>query len=190
VSTVPKQNRREIIIVAAQEVFARKGREGATIDEIARRAGCSPSAIYKYFKNKQELHDLSMGHYFQEMLAVAGDRLPFDVSLSDHLRWMFGRLFKLFAHNTALIRTALVFESMGEEGYAQRRLLIEQLEILFAEAVERGELRGGDAKTYALAFAGMTNALLLKRLVEDNRVPDAEDVERMVEIFMYGVVPR
>ncbi len=173
-------------MAAAQEVFARKGRDGATIDEIARTAGCSPSVIYKYFKNKRELHDLTMGHYFDEMLTILEDALPFAVSLSDHLRWMLGRLFKLFAENTALIRTALVQESMGEEGYEQRRRLTERIEQLFAAAIDRGELRPGDPRKYAVAFAGITNQWILTSLVEEDTMPTPADVEAIVDLFMRG----
>ncbi len=185
-STRTQQNRRDAIIAAAQEVFAHKGRDGATIGEIAQTAGCSPSVIYKYFKNKRELHDLSMGHYFDEMLAILEDSLPFDVSLADHLRWMLGRLFKLFAENTALIRTALVHESMGEEGYEQRRRLTLQMELLFAAAIERGELRPGDPKKYSTAFSGITNMWILTSLVEENTMPGPQDIEEIVKLFMHG----
>ena len=186
VSTRTKKNRRDAIVAAAQEVFARKGRDGATIGEIAHTAGCSPSVIYKYFKNKRELHDISMGHYFDDMLAILEDTLPFEVSLPDHLRWMLGRFFKLFSENTALIRTALVHESMGEEGYEQRRRLGLQMESLFAAAIERGELRPGDPKKYSTAFGGITNMWILNSLVEENVMPGPADIEDIVDLFMRG----
>jgi len=47
--------RRNQILDAATEVFAEKGFHGATIKEIARRAGIADGTIYIYFKNKPDL---------------------------------------------------------------------------------------------------------------------------------------
>jgi AcrR family transcriptional regulator len=47
--------RRQSIMVAASEVFSKKGVEAATMAEIAATAGISPGAIYRYFPGKEEL---------------------------------------------------------------------------------------------------------------------------------------
>jgi AcrR family transcriptional regulator len=46
---------REKLVVAAAEVFAEKGYDGAGVAEIARRAGYTTGAIYGRFKGKAEL---------------------------------------------------------------------------------------------------------------------------------------
>jgi AcrR family transcriptional regulator len=50
-----KPERRERLIAAAEEVFARRGYAGATIAEIARAAGVSAANVYLYFENKDAL---------------------------------------------------------------------------------------------------------------------------------------
>ena len=47
--------RRESIIQAAIEVFSRKDFKGASISEIAQKAGVADGTIYQYFKNKEDL---------------------------------------------------------------------------------------------------------------------------------------
>ena len=53
------ERRRELtrttLIAAAAEVFARRGFEGASLEEIAETAGFTRGAIYKTFGNKEEL---------------------------------------------------------------------------------------------------------------------------------------
>src|SRR5262245_61222430 len=44
------------ILDAAQEVFATYGYQGATIDEIAERAGISKANLHYYFKRKRDLY--------------------------------------------------------------------------------------------------------------------------------------
>jgi AcrR family transcriptional regulator len=47
--------RRDSILGAAAQLFARKGISGATMAEIASEADLSAGAIYRYFKSKEEL---------------------------------------------------------------------------------------------------------------------------------------
>jgi TetR/AcrR family fatty acid metabolism transcriptional regulator len=53
--TSKKAIKRESIIQAAIEVFSKKDFQGASITEIAQRAGVAEGSIYKYFKNKEDL---------------------------------------------------------------------------------------------------------------------------------------
>ena len=50
-----RQQTRDVLIAAATEVFARRGFEGAPLEEIAETAGFTRGAIYKHFDNKEEL---------------------------------------------------------------------------------------------------------------------------------------
>ena len=48
--------RQRSILYAAAEVFARRGYEGARIEEIAEKANVSKALIYEHFKGKRELY--------------------------------------------------------------------------------------------------------------------------------------
>ncbi len=48
--------RRELVLDAARTVFAEAGIEGASIREIAKRAGYTPGAIYSYFESKEAIY--------------------------------------------------------------------------------------------------------------------------------------
>ncbi|MCP4157547.1 MAG: TetR/AcrR family transcriptional regulator, partial [bacterium] len=50
-----KEQRRNAIIDAAEQVFFSKGIENATMDEVAKKAEFSKGTLYLYFKNKDEL---------------------------------------------------------------------------------------------------------------------------------------
>ena len=53
---MPAPLRREALLAAAEEVFARKGYHGAALDDIAQAAGVSKALIYEHFASKRELH--------------------------------------------------------------------------------------------------------------------------------------
>lgn len=50
-----RQQTRDVLVDAASQVFAERGFEGASLEEIAERAGFSRGAIYKNFGGKDEL---------------------------------------------------------------------------------------------------------------------------------------
>lgn len=50
-----RQQTRDVLIAAATEVFAERGFEGASLEEIAERAGFTRGAIYKNFAGKEDL---------------------------------------------------------------------------------------------------------------------------------------
>ncbi|MEZ5073001.1 MAG: TetR/AcrR family transcriptional regulator [Bacteroidales bacterium] len=51
-----KQQRREEIIRAAEDVFFTKGIDLATMDDVAERAELSKGTLYLYFRNKEDLY--------------------------------------------------------------------------------------------------------------------------------------
>ena len=78
--------RREVIERVATEVFAERGYEGASIDEIARRSGVSAPVVYDHFASKQDLYERLLVRTRDELLemwrehlasgAPAGVRIP------------------------------------------------------------------------------------------------------------------
>lgn len=48
--------RRALVLDAARAVFAESGLEGASLREIARRAGYTPGALYSYFDSKEAVY--------------------------------------------------------------------------------------------------------------------------------------
>ena len=65
-----REARREVIETVATEVFAERGYAGASIDEIARRAGVSAPVIYDHFASKRELHERLLERTRDELLAM------------------------------------------------------------------------------------------------------------------------
>jgi AcrR family transcriptional regulator len=55
------ETRRALVLNAARAVFEEHGLEGASIREIARRAGYTPGAIYSYFESKEAIYGALLG---------------------------------------------------------------------------------------------------------------------------------
>jgi TetR/AcrR family transcriptional regulator, fatty acid metabolism regulator protein len=63
----------ESVFQAAEEVIVAKGLEGATMQEIARRAGCAAGTLYLYFRNKEDLIRLLLDRHMQRLEVVFKD---------------------------------------------------------------------------------------------------------------------
>jgi AcrR family transcriptional regulator len=66
------EQRREVLLAAAAQVFALHGYHGASIEEIAQRAEITKPVIYHHFASKQELHAAVFEHYARQLLDAAG----------------------------------------------------------------------------------------------------------------------
>jgi AcrR family transcriptional regulator len=73
------EQRREAILDAALEVFAQRGFNGSSIDEIAHAAGVSKALIYEHFPSKRDLHVSLLERHTQEIF----ERLAESAATSD-----------------------------------------------------------------------------------------------------------
>ena len=68
--SVLNQARRTLILDAARSAFFELGLDGASLREIAKRAGYTPSAIYSYFANLEEIYGALLGESLQRLNQV------------------------------------------------------------------------------------------------------------------------
>lgn len=80
---LPAEKRKFQLIKAAAKVFARKGYDGSTTEDISREAGLTKGALYFHFKSKEDI-----------FLAV----------VKDHIDYQIERLFQILKKDTDLER--------------------------------------------------------------------------------------
>ncbi|RWN99859.1 TetR family transcriptional regulator C-terminal domain-containing protein [Mesorhizobium sp.] len=64
-----QQEKRELILEAALEVFSTSGFRGSTIDQIAEAAGMSKPNLLYYFRRKEDIHETLMQRLLDTWLA-------------------------------------------------------------------------------------------------------------------------
>jgi AcrR family transcriptional regulator len=69
------EQRREVIELAATEVFAEHGYAAASIDAIARRSGVSAPVVYDHFASKAELHRRLLERHRDELVTLWREHL-------------------------------------------------------------------------------------------------------------------
>ena len=68
--------RRSLVLAAARSAFFELGLEGASLREIAKRAGYTPGAIYSYFSSKEEVYGALLGESLERLNARVGAASP------------------------------------------------------------------------------------------------------------------
>jgi AcrR family transcriptional regulator len=80
------ETRRALVLNAARAVFEEHGLEGASIREIARRAGYTPGAIYSYFESKEAIYGALLGESLDRLNQAVQQAAAADASAAAVLR--------------------------------------------------------------------------------------------------------
>lgn len=67
-----------MIAAAATELFAERGYRGASIEEIARRAGVTPPVVYDHFSSKLDLYRQLLESHFAQLREIWSRKWPGD----------------------------------------------------------------------------------------------------------------
>ncbi|MDY6852358.1 MAG: TetR/AcrR family transcriptional regulator [Thermodesulfobacteriota bacterium] len=106
-----KAARRKQIQDAARQVFMNKGFYSATMEDIANKLELSPTTIYKYFKNKEELFASLMIYPLKYLLEHTkkvhdDDRL----SVEDKMRGVKEVMYQTFQYDPLMLRNIFYFQ--------------------------------------------------------------------------------
>lgn len=83
---VPRELRERQLLVIAEELFAERGYQRASMDELARRAGVSKPLIYELFSSKDELHRRLFERAADELASAVATSIAPDGSIEATLR--------------------------------------------------------------------------------------------------------
>jgi AcrR family transcriptional regulator len=191
--TDPDQTR-ERIIAAAREIFAQKGKRGATTREIAERAGVNEATLFRHFGSKEALIVAMAQRYctahterIRELMRTLSGRLDDDL-------FTIGRsLATLLAEVKDMVRWSLVEMDyvdsvLVQETWQPWAPIIEGLVSYLREKIERRDLQG-DPYAMVRAFVGMIFAHVIgrERLHHDEPERKIDDyISMYVDIFLNG----
>jgi len=190
--------RRQEIIRAAMEVFARNGFGGSTTREIAENAGISEAMIYSHFRNKQDLYTAIIDEKLQESeplyypldaMRNKDDPRVFITIVSNYLR--------RHSEDTTFLRLLLFSALEGHELASMFvagpvRKYFEFLADYIGERIDEGALKPINPEITSRCLLGMVHYfVLLREILGDdtlNPIDPAEAIETIVKIFCEGIM--
>lgn len=188
-----RQNKRELILEAAIEVFARKGSHLATIADVAKKARVALGTVYVYFESKDDLLQQCMKEIIDtEIKAI----IESTKSISDPME----RLVAFFQHHIELVHEkpyiarfitveARQSESftMRNPGYNPLHQYVDYVKEITTKAVSKKQIKKIDPEALAYLLVGSMDMVLWQWLASDHQVSIEGLIGSIRQILHSGV---
>jgi AcrR family transcriptional regulator len=193
-----KANTRERLLAAARSAFASSGFHGASVDEIASRAGFSTGALYSNFDGKEDLFLVLMEREIEEhsreiAKAVAERSSVVERATGGAQQWMTmierePELLLLFMEFWAYgVRDAKVRPKVAARFAQVRRMLTKLIE----DGVREFELELEiPAEQLAIAIDALADGIARQKLADPEAVPDELMGRVLAMLFSASTHPR
>ena len=174
---------RAALVKAGQEVLAEIG-PSATIEQLAAHAEVSPTTIYKYFENKDQLFLEALGEawigflIWANQLKAPGDRL--ERTLDSGRKLFYARkthpLFAEMLHNCLTEMPDLL--ALADRGEGKK---------VFKEIAASGELKADDFEKRYVLWINIYNGILKSVFVTQELSPSEADVAFGIGLSVWGI---
>lgn len=190
----PKAERMRELLAAARTVFSEHGYQGASITEIARRAGVVEGTIYKHFANKRDLLHQVMRDFYESMIADVEAGVRGIRGSANRLRYIVGKHLAAFGADRGLCR--LLIREIRPDGELYQSA-IEELNRRYTRAayeairdgVESGELRADiDPATVRNMIYGAVEHVVWRFVFRGGRLDVDRVADDLTETILHGIV--
>jgi AcrR family transcriptional regulator len=174
---------RAALVKAGQEVLAEIG-PSATIEQLASHAQVSPTTIYKYFENKDELFVQAIAEMWMSWLQwssserAPGTRLEMTLDTGRKLFWA-RKTHPLFAN---MLHNSLVempnFLVLSDQGRGK---------IVFSEIAKAGEIKGDDFEQRYILWTNTYTGLLKSVFVYGELTPEEANIAFGIGLSVWGI---
>lgn len=187
--------RRELILEAALDVFAQKGFSGARTKEIAKQAGISETLVFRHFETKEKLYAEALKHLFSHH-PVIEEMAPAMAAGEDRevLRVLAAHIMEHGRSDQRIVRLTLFSGLEGIDSGDNDTSPLPVLEDYFRRRIEEGAFRAVDPAWAARFFLYSTFFYVSDlHLNLTGPLPEGGDqavADNLVNIFLGGLLSR
>lgn len=179
-----KEQRRQLIISKALELFARKGYSDTKIGDIAKAADMSVGLMFHYFESKEQLYEELV------RMGAEGTNTPLDMNFEDPLDYFSGFLKILFQYAKeqpwVFYMFVLMSQARRSDGIpphireiAMSVNQVEQSAEIIAAGQQFGYFREGDPYSLSFAFWSSVQGIMEQlavypELIEKGQLPETD----------------
>jgi TetR/AcrR family acrAB operon transcriptional repressor len=187
--------RRQAILEAAIGVFAQRGFDAATTDDIARGAGLSKGGLYWHFKSKDDILAAILMQLFDQELGVLQGLLAAEGAVAPRLRRLVAQGVAAVLQLEQLLPVMLEFYALAARHTDARQFLqkyYQRYHQLLAELFEQGfaggEFHRGTAEAAAIALIAQLEGLGLLWAIVPELVGLVDHSESAVDLLLRGLM--
>ncbi|AHF79492.1 TetR/AcrR family transcriptional regulator [Thermococcus paralvinellae] len=174
---------RERILKAARELFAEKGYDKTTVDEIVERAGVAKGTFYNYFRSKEELIKIVA----LQSLPYSAIREELEKEHESFTEFLYSIANAYIVYYRDPVLRSLFFYTLAVKNKIKE---VEEIHRTFCtEAISKGakkisQLANVDEKTAMVVFKAFYGALLSRLIfVEYLCIPDVDYVSEIIRLI-------
>lgn len=186
---------REKFIEVARQLFARKGVENTTMNDIASASSKGRRTIYTYFKSKTEIFNAVIETETEKILArirlSLSAPIPPDEKLRDYVSARFDAMKEIVGRNGSL--RAGFFRDVRKVERAQRVISAKEVALLseiLQEGVESGVFNIPDIKKQAIIIIHALQGLVvpfIRDSLKDDGIGPQEIKTMMADLILNGI---
>lgn len=179
-----KEQRKQLIIFKALELFARKGYSDTKIGDIAKAANMSVGLMFHYFESKEQLYEELV------RMGAQGTNVPLDMDFENPLDYFSGFLKTLFQYAKeqpwVFYMFVLMSQARRSDGIpphireiAMSVNQVEQSAEIIAAGQQYGYFREGDPYSLSFAFWSSVQGIMEQlavspELIEKGQLPETD----------------
>ncbi len=194
---VELDNTEKKIVDATFEILRKEGVEKATTKKIAIAAGVNEVTIFRKFKNKNNLIEITKQYYMNILLSKLEDIFSFkgDEEIDEYLNSNFMGFLNLPEENLSIIKIAMeeVRDISGKKLIISTitNTIIGKLEEYFKLQKEKGNIRDIDTRVLSVMCFSMTFQSIVLWKVYDNttEVEAIEFGKNYLDMLLNGIKP-
>lgn len=191
-----KPDKRNLILKAAIEVFAKKGYNEASVTDVARRAGIASGTVYLYFQNKVDLFVNTMRTVIGKRLAEIQAVVSLEETAADKLLSFITENINHFTQDKDSVRFMVVEWRRSEDfinlnpGYNPFEEYLSYTESLCREAIASGTIRPVDPRYLAYMILGTMDFTLMQWVSDPEGLDLRQIAAEMQAILEQGLLVR
>ncbi len=188
-----RQNKRELLLNAAIEVFAKKGSNQATIADVAKKARVALGTVYVYFDSKDDL----LQHCMKEIIETEINGI---ISKTSSIPVHMDRLYEFFQHHVTLVQEKpyiarfIAVEARQNENFIRRNpgynplhKYLDFVKEVTSAAIQENQVKNIDAEALALLLVGSMDIVLWNWLAGESEMDINTIGARIRQILHAGV---
>lgn len=183
------------ILDAARKVFARKGFNNATVDEIAEAAGLAKGTVYLYFGSKRDIYLEALRRGLAGLVEETGRNMDAAPTAAEKIRAFIATRVRYAEENRDFV--AIYHAEFGNLHAAHmteefRGMYIRQakaLEGVLRQAAAQGQIRSVRADAAGFMIYETTRGLVTQRLLGCSAGTAEEDIEALFDLIWRGLAP-
>jgi AcrR family transcriptional regulator len=183
------------ILDAARKVFAEKGFNETTMEQIAERTGIAKGTLYLYFRSKRDIYMAALTQGIRSLNEDSRRKVEAALGVREKLRAFIEtrvgyfeqhRDFFLIYHSEIgnLRVPPAAHEGEISELYLEQAQMLEEV---LRTAAGKGEIRDMRPDATAFTVCDMTRGVIAQRLLGWSRAELNDDIQHLIELIWRGI---